>query len=289
MSGFTPAWLDLREAADSAARAAGLIRLIGARRPLHILDLGAGTGANLRYLAPRLGGEQHWLLLDHDERLLAVAESRLRRWARALDGEAVQRGEALCLSWPGGGAIVRRQPIDLATAGPALPIPPGGLVTAAALLDLVSESWLRSLAASCRRAGAAALFALSYDGRTQHRPADELDARVTALFNAHQRCDKGFGSALGPAAASRAESLFAEQEYRVRGEASDWLLDARAGALQEALVEGWFAAARELVSGAEVRALTAWLARRRAAIAAGRSRLVVGHRDMVAVPVSVSG
>jgi hypothetical protein len=35
------------------------------------------------------------------------------------------------------------------------------LVTASALLDLVSESWMKTLAARCRDAGAAVLFALT--------------------------------------------------------------------------------------------------------------------------------
>ena len=38
------------------------------------------------------------------------------------------------------------------------------LVTASALLDLVSERWLGELAACCRAAGAAALFTLTYNG-----------------------------------------------------------------------------------------------------------------------------
>ena len=50
----------------------------------------------------------------------------------------------------------------------------GHLVTGAALLDLVSDRWLAELASHCREAGAAALFALTYNGQTafDHRSDD---------------------------------------------------------------------------------------------------------------------
>ncbi len=51
------------------------------------------------------------------------------------------------------------------------------LVTASALLDLVSERWLRALAARCAGHGAAVLFALSYDGRIVCSPEDPDDGR----------------------------------------------------------------------------------------------------------------
>ena len=87
-SGFSAAWLALREPHDAAARAAELVGLLRtrssddaqrrrrrARCRATIVDLGAGSGANLRWLAPRLGGEQAWLLVDHDAALLAAAET----------------------------------------------------------------------------------------------------------------------------------------------------------------------------------------------------------------------
>ncbi|MGD8498218.1 MAG: class I SAM-dependent methyltransferase, partial [Chromatiales bacterium] len=60
MSGFSPDWLALREPLDARARSAALVDRLRAqapRGPRRILDLGSGTGSNLRYLAPRLGGE----------------------------------------------------------------------------------------------------------------------------------------------------------------------------------------------------------------------------------------
>ena len=68
-------WLALREPADILARSAALTKAIVARlppeRPLRILDLGSGTGANVRYLSSRLPVPQQWLVVDRDADLLA--------------------------------------------------------------------------------------------------------------------------------------------------------------------------------------------------------------------------
>ena len=76
---FDAGWLALRCPADTAARADTLNRLAHdwlrarAGRPLRLIDLGSGSGANPHYLAPRLPGPQHWLLVDHDPALLELA------------------------------------------------------------------------------------------------------------------------------------------------------------------------------------------------------------------------
>jgi hypothetical protein len=156
-----------------------------------------------------------------------------------------------------------------------------GLVTASALLDLVSERWMLAIAARCREAGAAALFALSYDGRIECSPADEADELVRRLVNDHQRRDKGFGPALGPTATDCAERAFIALGYRVQRDRSDWALQADAPQLQRELIDGWAHAAIEMapVSAA---AIDAWRARRLSHVANGRSDLRVGHEDLAA-------
>ena len=76
MSGFSAAWLALREPADAAARSAALASFAMSgleTAALRILDLGGGTGANIRYLSPRLRSPQHWTLVDNDPALLQRA------------------------------------------------------------------------------------------------------------------------------------------------------------------------------------------------------------------------
>jgi hypothetical protein len=105
--------------------------------------------------------------------------------------------------------------------------------------------------------------------------------------NLHQRRDKGFGAALGPQAAALAEQLFAEQGYHIHSTPSAWHLGPQHAALQHALVAGWLEAACDIAPH-RVAALTGWSVRRRAHIDAGRSRLRVGHVDMVGRPPSTN-
>jgi len=268
MSTFSADWLRQREPFDTAARAAaaerlGLAAWLAAQRstgaPWRVIDLASGTGANLRALAPLLGDAQQWLLVDHDPALLEHA--RLA------------------------GVAVEHRVLDLASDLEALPFAGSTLVTASALLDLVSAIWLDRLVSCCAGAGAAVLLTLSVDGRQVWDPADREDDLVRRLFSAHQGRDKGFGPALGPRAAAAAVRTFRAAGYRVRSARSDWWLDARADpealALQRSLIDGIGGAATEQ-SPAEADRLRDWQARRHAL--AARSTLRVGHVDLMAAP-----
>ena len=233
-----------------------MVAALPAHRPLHVVDFGTGTGANVRYLSPRLPKPQHWLVVDRDGRLLAELRERV-------DVAIVARAATL-------GALTA----DLFDGR--------DLITASALLDLVSESWLESLAANCRRVGAAALFALSYNGESRCTPQEPEDELVRALMNRHQKQnDKGFGRAVGPGATDAAERAFRAVGYIVHRANSDWILRPSQRALQRPLVNGWAEAAIEM---APERAgpIGDWLERRLRHIADGRSEIVVGHEDLAA-------
>jgi SAM-dependent methyltransferase len=265
MTNFTAEWLALREPADHAARSIDLTRAVlealARDRPLRVLDLAAGTGSNLRYLAAAAGSEGtrpiECLLIDHDPLLLA----------RAPETAGV---ETRCL--------------DLSTLDDATLFDGRTLVTASALLDLVSETWLLSLANRCAQCGAAALFALSYDGRVACSPEDPDDGTIVSLVNEHQRIDKGFGAALGPDATDRAVRCFGDLGYRVQRAPSDWVLTPESGELQGQLIDGW-AQAAAAIAPQQIRSIDAWRDRRLAHVAAGWSAITVGHEDFAAWPL----
>jgi hypothetical protein len=151
-------------------------------------------------------------------------------------------------------------------------------VTASALLDLVSARWLDALADACCAARANVLFALTYDGRMTLAPAEPDDEPARALFNKHQRTDKGFGPALGPEAAEAAKSSFAQRGYAIKAETSDWRLGGEARELEAEHLEGWLHAACEIEPKSRGM-LERWHTRHRQRIDAGQSRILVGHSD----------
>jgi hypothetical protein len=280
---FTGAWLSLREPVDHASRdpeleaaLTGWVQGAGAAAPgpLRVVDLGSGTGSNRRHLGPILARARlaagapapppTWCLVDHDPALLEQA-------ARG----AEPPGELLL------------QVGDLATVGLEA-VAEAEVVTASALLDLVSEAWLHRLvaasAAARRGLGAAALLVLTYDGGQRWTPADPDDPLLLQGMNLHQRLDKGLGPALGPAATEAAGAAFRARGYRVVSRPSPWVLGPEHAPLVRPLVEGWVEAAVACLPEHEAR-LREWGARRLAQVASRESwRLEVGHQDLLALP-----
>lgn len=292
--GFSTGWLALREPFDHAARAGAPIhpdllaalRQRAAARPLKVVDLGSGTGANLREIALRLGGAQSWRLVDHDAQLLSALPAALGPWAAAHGLRLEAREAQLVLQGADGLRIeVTRCQADLAGGPGAAPLAGADLVTASALLDLVSAPWLDALITTCTDAGAAMWWALNVDDRIDWTPADPDDALVHAQFHSHQQRDKGFGAALGGAAAVRVADRLSRLGWQVLRTPCDWQIDGARGAadrsMLQAMVDGIGAAAIEQAP-AQADRIGGWQARRLAQV--GRLQLQVGHTDVQAWP-----
>jgi hypothetical protein len=266
MSGFSAEWLSLREPHDRAARnAAVLAAVAGAfrdRTSIAIVDLACGTGATLRAIRHNLPPRQSWRLVDNDLGLLAQASTL---------GQPPQ-------------LTVTTRPVDLVRDLELALEGPLDLITTSALLDLVSAEWLDRLIVEAAARHLPVYAALSYDGRATIEPGERFDPEVIAGFNLHQRTDKGFGPALGPAAATRAVARLEHFGYGVLHERSDWVFGTDDRDIQDALLTGWagVAALTTALSGDEI---AGWLARRRARLAEGRSSLRVGHVDIFARPI----
>jgi SAM-dependent methyltransferase len=273
MSGFDPAWLTLREPADHAARSASVMAALrdhfAGRDQVSVVDLGCGTGSNLRGTAPFLPAGQHWTLVDYDLRLLAAARERLTAWAdRATDtatGLTLDKG-AMRLT------VAFRQADLSAGAAPVLD-PAPDLVTAAALFDLISARWIEGFARDLAARHLPFLTVLTYDDRARWTPPHADDAGVLAAFNADMRRDKGFGPAAGGAAMGALAAAFAGAGCRVTTGDSPWrLLRPADAALMDELARGIAGA----VPGAE-----AWLAARLTA-----TGCEIGHTDLFAAPLA---
>jgi SAM-dependent methyltransferase len=281
-------WLRVREPADIAARSEALTRGIAEAtatgEPLSVLDLGTGTGSNIRYLSERFAGAQRWLGVDRSAALLAALPERITSWAAASGYEAWTDNGRCVVRGARFECEIETQQGDLGTLDDHRIFAGRQIVTASALLDLVSKSWLLALAAHCRVEGAVALFAITYNGRFVCTPSDAEDEEVRGLMNRHQKRDKGLGgSAAGPDAGAIAEQCFLQEGYRVCREPSDWELEPGDRDVQRLLIDGWAEAAMEMAPD-RAPDIARWHARRLAHVEAGRSRIVVGHDDLAAWP-----
>jgi hypothetical protein len=247
MSVVTANWLALREPADAAARSGELAERLARHLPpgpLVIHDLGGGSGAMGRWLAPRLPAPQRWVVHDRDPDLLelAAATSEVRR-----------------------SDITRLTPGDLADTD---------LITASALLDMLTKDELDRMLGACR--GRPMLLAMTVVGGVTMTPAEPLDARIGAAFNVHQRR----GGRLGPDAVGAAVD-------QVRGEVlvrpSPWRLDATYADLMTEWLEGWVAAAHDQEPALAAEA-GAYRDRRLAQAAAGELAVTVDHADLLVLP-----
>jgi hypothetical protein len=288
MSGFSLDWLRLRAPFDLAARSRGLAVDFAAAlprtRPLHLVDLGAGTGGNARALAPIIGGDQAWRLFDDDPALVAAQSAEHLRWAAGEGHRAQDEGSGgVRVAAAGGRWHFRSDRLDLRGGVESALGDACDGVTMAAFADLVGATWIDRLAVALARRRLPLLAVLTVDGRRVWRPAAPEDAIVRAAFARHQRRDKGFGSALGPDAPSHLAASLAGAGFDVTTAASDWQIGSGDQAMLRALVAAEAGAAGQAAPESAA-AITAWRTRRAAELAAGTLAVTIGHCDLLAVP-----
>lgn len=261
-------WLELRRAADERARSAdyALVDALSEHfpnsttgRPVHIIDLGSGTGANLEWLAPRLRFNQKWTLLDHDPELLGLVpirhgEGRVQQITRMVAGIE-----------------------DLGTFAQALD--ENSLITCSAVLDLLRVSQLDGLCDFLVERGLPALLSLSVTGVVKLRPAHALDAQVNTAFNLHQ----SRGDLAGPKAVGHVSERLRAAGMRVDVVDTPWNLGPANDALMRRYLRDRAGAVTEQEPALAASA-AAWLADRLVSVDEGLLHLDVGHRDLLCLP-----
>ena len=279
-SQFEADWLALRESLDVEARSHRLVGLAADwlkanRSSPRLVDLGSGRGSNLCFLASRLPGPQHWHLVDHDAQLLNQARQRGGMLRDASGKPITLQTECFSLS-----ELTPRWPADAC------------LITASALMDLVSQHWIEQLVEGCAAHQQALLVALSVTGEwfltdaqgdTCQQPDDET---IHALFSAHQQRDKGLGTALGGQAHHTLVVTLRQAGFTVEESCTPWQLKAAHKVHQPLLcqlIKGWAEAAREQAPEMSEH-IEAWCLRRLSEVNAGLLGAWVAHRDLFAVP-----
>jgi hypothetical protein len=264
-------WLAARAAADTSARDVTVWTLLpelinylidagGLSGVLEIIDLGAGTGANQRWLAPGLPFQQRWIHLDHDP---TISRSRpLPDGTMIIDGSVEALGQLLA-----GDSVDHR------------------LVACSALLDVLTMGQLEAVCQALIENQVPALFSLSVTGTLSISPVDPHDQRLLDAFNDHQRR----AGRAGPEAVALAVDALCAGGFTVRTQETPWQLTAASDSMfvEQLLQERLDAALAQDSSLAA--AAKAWFALRRIQLRLGVLKIEVGHRDILALPGGSSG
>jgi len=284
---FDGDWLDLREPFDAAARDQGLAARLAAALPARprILDLGAGTGALLRWLGHFIGRAQAWTLVDADADLIERAfDTIAERAVEAGWGVTFPGRRTLLVHSPRGAWRVEGLVADLRDAPDNLPLHAVDAVVNTALCDLVSEGWVERMAEALAARRLPFYAALNVTGRERFAPPHRDDALVARGFARDQNRDKGFsGVALGARAPDAIAAAFAARGYAVHRAPSDWVIPRRDWRMALELAEGHAAAARAQERRLEGR-IVRWAVDRAAQAREFRLSARVGHADLLCLP-----
>jgi SAM-dependent methyltransferase len=283
--GFDGDWLQLREPFDARARSVALAVALAEALPPRprIIDLGAGTGALFRWLAPYIGRTQIWTLVDADPALIERAFDEIADAAQRVGwGVQLPKPRVMLVLTPVGPWRVEAQVADLNEAPGVLRLAEADAVTSTALCDLVSRPWVARMAAGLRVPFYAAL---NVDGREGFYPPHPADRLVARGFRRDQLRDKGFGGrSLGPAAPGFMARAFRAQGFSVTTAPSPWRIPAAVPAMGEALADGHADAALKSLPRPLAPQVEQWRRDRALQAARGGLRAVVGHQDLLALP-----
>ena len=289
MTSFSTDWLSLREGADHRSRNHVLQKQVlryleeisGLKNdPIHIVDLGSGTGSNLRALAPLIRHNQNWTLIDYDPLLLQAAREKLCMWADSITHKAQNKDFDNDATRPV--TLVKKNyeitvyflQKDLASDLQPKLFESADLVTAAAFFDLVALDWLEQF---CKALKTSLYTVLTYNGKETWLPPDPKDTEILKAFHHHQGSNKGFGNALGPLAFGTMEQLLQKEGFYVETGSSPWLLGPSDAALIQELAVGTANAV------AETQLVTYEIARHWGEQRAQSLQCEIGHDDLFAI------
>jgi hypothetical protein len=261
-----PGWLAARVAADTAARAATidtllpelinyLIKTGGPQAVVEIIDLGAGTGANQRWLAPRLPLRQRWIHLDHNP---VISRS---------------------LPLPDDTMIIDES-VEVLSRLLASPSVDQRLVTCSALLDVLTTDQIHEVCGALIDNRAPGLFSLTVTGTFGVSPTNPHDQQLLDAFNDHQRR----AGMAGPNAVNVALDAMLGGGFTVRTQETPWhLIASNDPAFVEQLLRERLEAAVAQDTSLATTAAT-WFELRRTHLSDGILRIDLGHLDILALP-----
>ncbi len=214
-------WLNQRYEVDRQARNKEVESIFRARLSagkITIVDIGAGTGSNLRYYHGRLSAqEQHWYLVDQEKVLLEETLANL-------DSEVNQCEENVWqLRHNQKDIVVHFVEADVFTNSIDPFLERADLILSNAFFDLASAVQLRDFLGKLDFGRQTFLSTINYTGM-RFIPGDTEDGYWIDHYEEHMRRDRPEGRSTGPDCVGLIIEFFEHQDLRYHVGGSNWEL-----------------------------------------------------------------
>lgn len=264
-------WLNLRYDADCQSRNQRVQeQVLGQLKEdtIRILDIGAGTGSNIRYLLTKLTNpKQQWILLDQEEDLLQNVKHHL-----AILADLQHQSDAkFAFHYEGREISVEFLVGDLFSSKVEAYMKSSDLIVANAFFDLLSKSQLSSFMSMLKANEQLLLATINYTGTTFSVHHSKQDDIWIERYHQHMKRPSLSGSSTGPDCINEMTRIIQDHGLRYVAGPSDWVLD-----LKEPLIQGIFdfMEAAFLDMGMPIEEFNNWRTSKR------EGELVIHHSDL---------
>ncbi|MEM7374496.1 MAG: class I SAM-dependent methyltransferase [Bacteroidota bacterium] len=284
-------WLNERFPFDAAARN-GLVeqaclRALDDQKVLHLVDIGAGNGANPRYFLDRLSQNQSWTMVELDPLLGKAAIQELAAHGPRLGYKSSFLSDAeLVLSKAEKTVHIRSICGSLLELDSHVDLNQTDLVLANAVFDLFSEEQFVHFCQKLLRHHTSFLSTLNYIGMSLS-PNEADDKKIIALYESHMQRLQAFGRAMGTDGPAFIENWLATKTGKVVVGESIWGIGTEAEEMHRYLLGFMEEAIPELPLPAEQLAdFRHWLDRKRQLSANQNLHISVNHKDIFFLPTT---
>ena len=280
----------VREQLENLSRASSLTRQFTHMwrnySMLNLLDLGCATGANFRYLAPRLDCHQNWTLMDRDDSAFEDLIEETEHWAGSHNWTMKNREDrSFTLVADDQQWHVNMYVIALDEEVEKINLGGFHALCSSNFLEKTSAEWYRKLAQRCADAQLPQLLGVNYTSHLKLSPSDPDDALVMEGFHRHIKQDYGLGEAMGDETSYYILRELTNLRFTVQESEYVWYLNStRQPALINLMIERLSKSAQAVYGEEEEKRIQAWASRRHYAIAAKKVKMEIGYSDILAKP-----
>ncbi len=283
---FDPNWLETRYRFDSSARKNStekkMLDHFSSLANINIVDIGAGTGNNVRYYASFLPQNQNWLLLDSDSDLNSQSLVLLSQWAKKNHWSYQLSENELRFQVATKTVTVKTKLGSLLELNKLVDLAKVNLITANAVFDLFSSLQWKNFLSQLIPFSLPLLATLNYS-EMNFFPFCEINQKYIDIYNQHMTRKQKFGKAMGPDCAEQMSHVLTQYNYSTITGQSNWVINTKENFMLHFLIGFMEKSVEEMISAPlEKKAFQQWVIKKRKEIEESRLEAKVHHIDIFA-------